>query len=177
MSLMLRQARAPFRPNPSQGDPGLLDWGRRALSFGAQTALGMTGFSGASGAIRGAIGPSQVRPQGPPQQVVARPGLVGAAQRFFPGGGTGLIVAQDVNGNGLACATGHRPNKTSYFLKDGTFVEKGTRCVKRRQRNPMNPRALSRAIGRIDAGKRFQNRMSQISTGRFTAAGKKKSCG
>jgi len=174
MSLMLRQARAPYRANPSQGDPGLLDWGRRALSFGAQTALGMTGFGGAAGAIRGAMTPSQVRPQGPPQRVVSRPGIVGAAQRFFPGGSTGLIVE---NGTGaIACESGHRPNKTSYFLKDGTFIAAGTKCVKRRQRNPMNARALSRAIGRIDAGKRFQNRMSQISTGRFTAAGKKRSC-
>jgi hypothetical protein len=80
------------------------------------------------------------------------------------------------NGNGLACETGFRPNKTSYWLKDGTHVEAGSRCVRRRQRNPLNPKAMSRAIGRIDGGKRFQNRMSQISTGKFTASGKRRSC-
>jgi hypothetical protein len=118
-----------------------------------------------------------------PQITVPRPGVVAKIQRIIPGGATGTMSAPAsafgpaiFGSNGLACESGFRPNKTSYFLKDGSFIEAGTRCVKRRQRNPMNPRALSRAIGRIDAGKRFQNRMSQISTGKFTAAGKEKSC-
>ena len=187
MSLMLQQARAPYRANRSQGDPGLRDWGRRALGWGVQTALGLTGFGGAAAAVSAATGggvngarrPLERHQVGPAVQVmVPRPGLIGKIQRAVPGGATGTMVGPAPFGaNGMACETGFRPNKTSYFLKDGTFIEKGTRCVKRRQRNPMNPRALSRAIGRIDAGKRFQNRMSQISTGRFTAAGKKKSCG
>lgn len=195
MSMMIGRARA-----SSMGDPGLFDWGRKALGYAAKTALGMTGFGGAAGAISAAVGgergsrPFQGAALGPrppvrvmgggavPQVMVPRPGVVGRVQRFIPGGATGTIAAPvssvwGSNGaNGLACESGFRPNKTSYFLKDGSFVEAGTRCVRRRQRNPMNPRALSRAIGRIDAGKRFQNRMSQISTGRFTAAGKKKSC-
>jgi len=174
MSMMMQTARAPFRPDASQGDPGLFDFARRALSLGAKTALGLTGFGGAAGAIQGAFGPggrASRRPQvGPPGTgvQVPKPGVVGAVQRALPGGATGMVE--------LACPSGHRANKTSYFLKDGTFVEAGSRCVKRRQRNPMNPRALSRAIGRIDAGKRFQNRMSQISTGKYTASGKERSC-
>jgi len=192
MSMMVGRARA-----SSMGDPGLFDWGRKALGYAAKTALGMTGFGGAAGAISAAVGPRTPRsvngyvPQRPPvrpaipQVMVPKPGVVGRVQRFIPGGFSGTTAApvssvwgsNGANGaNGLACESGFRPNKTSYFLKDGSFVEAGSRCVRRRQRNPMNPRALSRAIGRIDAGKRFQNRMSQISTGRFTAAGKKKSC-
>jgi len=176
----MRQARAPFRADPSQGDPGLFDSFRKVLGVGARTALGLTGFGGAGVAFGSGIsgsrrGPAARPRMGGPRQVVPRPGIVGAAERFFPGGSTGLIVE---NGTGaIACESGHRPNKTSYFLKDGTFIEAGTRCVKRRQRNPLNPKAMSRAIGRIDGGKRFQNRMAQISTGKFTAAGKRKSCG
>jgi len=178
MSMMMQTARAPFRADASQGDPGLFDFARKSLNFATRTALGMTGFGGAAGAVQGARarrtnGVSAVsRPAvGPPTQVatVPRPGVVGAVQRFLPGGESGLMQ--------VACPSGHRANKTSYFLKDGTFVEKGSRCVKRRQRNPLNPKAMSRAISRIDGGKRFQNRMSEISTGRFTASGKRKSCG
>lgn len=200
MSLMMQQARAPYRASRSQGDPGLFDWARKGLGYAAKTALGLTGFGGAAGAISSALsrrepapqfagrqrqdfmGPIQQPAKRPPQQVmVPRPGVVARVQRFLPGGATGTMSVPvssvfGPNGNGLACGSGFRPNKTSYFLRDGTFIEEGSRCVKRRQRNPMNPRALSRAIGRIDAGKRFQNRMSEISTGKFTAAGKKKRC-
>lgn len=49
----------------------------------------------------------------------------------------------------ILCAPGCHPNKASYFLKDGTFVEAGTRCVTNRRRNPLNPRALDRAAGRL----------------------------
>ena len=178
MSMMMATARAPFRADSSQGDPGIFDSFRRVLGVGARTALGLTGFGGAGAAVGSAINGARRPPRrnmGPPgQAVVPRPGVVGAVQRFVPGGATGLMVGP--NGNGLACETGFRPNKTSYWLKDGTHVEAGSRCVRRRQRNPLNPKAMSRAIGRIDGGKRFQNRMSQISTGKFTASGKRRSC-
>jgi hypothetical protein len=192
VSMMMQTARAPYRPDPNQGDPGLRDWwraGKRALGVAARTALGMTGFGGAATAMAGAAQRAQpqvmpltrpdpqapiMRPMQGTQVMVPKPGVVGAIQRFVPGGFTGTQVAT-VQANG-ACPTGHRPNKTSYFLKDGTFVPKGTRCVKRRQRNPMNPRALSRAIGRVDAGKRFQSRMNEISTAKYTASGKRRSC-
>jgi len=190
VSMMLNTARSPQFSGPQQGDPGLRDFFgsiKRGLGVAARTALGMTGFGGAAAAVTGAVrrtdqngdrrlaGPPMRGPQMSTAQVmVPRPGVVGAIQRFVPGGFTGTMV-QDVAMNG-ACPSGHRPNKTSYFLKDGTFVEKGTRCVKRRQRNPTNPRAMSRAIARIDSGKRFQNRMAEISTGRYTASGKRRSC-
>jgi hypothetical protein len=175
MSMMMQTARAPFRADASQGDPGIFDSFRRVLGVGARTALGLTGFGGAGAALGAAVSGSRGRPSmGPPHHVVvARPGIVGAAQRFFPGGQTGLMVQ---NGSGLACATGFRPNKTSYWLKDGTHVEAGSRCVRRRQMNPLNPRAMSRSFRRIDGGKRFQNKMSEVSTGKYTASGKRKSC-
>lgn len=71
---------------------------------------------------------------------------------------------------------GYRLNKTSYFLRDGTFVPKGTRWVKVRRRNAMNPRALSRAIARVDSAKRWQSKLSGITTRKYTSSGSRKSC-
>lgn len=50
---------------------------------------------------------------------------------------------------GLACPPGFRANKSDYWLKNGTYVPKGTRCVRIRRRNPLNPRALDRATSRV----------------------------
>jgi len=183
MSLMMSTARAPYRQDPGMGDPGIFGSLRKFGNFGIKTALGMTGFGGGAAAVSAAVGaaggrrkpsvmPTVRGPQNGGQVMVPRPGVIGKIQRAIPGGFTGTMVS---DGEGLGCGSKYRPNKSSYFLKDGTFVEKGTRCVRRRQRNPTNPRAMSRAIARIDAGKRFQNRMSQISTGQFTAAGKRRS--
>jgi len=63
-----------------------------------------------------------------------------------------------------ACATGHgtHTNKTAYFLKDGTHVAKGSRCVKNRRRNPLNPRALNRAVSRVAAAKHYAKMLDRI---------------
>jgi hypothetical protein len=85
------------------------------------------------------------------------------------GGGTGgtggtadlPMPLQPVNGGGGvtpsgpsaaagACPSGYRPNKSDYFLKDGTFVAKGTRCVRIRRRDLGNTKALRRADSRVD---------------------------
>jgi len=50
---------------------------------------------------------------------------------------------------------GYRLNKSSYFLKDGTFVPEGTRLVKVRRRNFANGRALRRSIGRVQGFERL----------------------
>jgi len=76
-----------------------------------------------------------------------------APQRFFPGGATGV---------GTGCASGFHPNKSAYFLKNGTFVEAGSRCVKNRRRNPLNPRAASRAISRLESAKKAVTRINRI---------------
>lgn len=97
-----------------------------------------------------------------------------AIPRFGPmtngsgGGGGGSIPAAG------PCPKGYRLNKSSYHLRDGTFVPKGTRYVKIRKRNPLNPRALRKAIGRVDAGKAWQAKLSGITTEKYTASGKRK---
>ena len=52
---------------------------------------------------------------------------------------------------GGECPRGMRLNKSSYFLRNGTFVEPRTRCVKIRRINPGNGRAVKRAIRREDS--------------------------
>jgi hypothetical protein len=60
-----------------------------------------------------------------------------------PGAATGAMVC----GDGRVRHT--HANKSGYFLKGGTYVAPGTRCVANRRRNPLNPRALSRAMSRV----------------------------
>ena len=65
-------------------------------------------------------------------------------------------------GPAMACPPGMRANKSSYFLRDGTFVPKNSRCVAVRRRNPGNSRANDRAIGRIESAKKMAARLSRI---------------
>ena len=84
-----------------------------------------------------------------------RQGVQAADQRF--------ALPADLAGRpAIGCQSGFHPNKTAYFLRDGTFVAPESRCVRNRKRNPMNPRALSRAIARVESGKRVAKRLSRI---------------
>ena len=67
-----------------------------------------------------------------------------------------------------------RLNKSGYWLKDGTYVPPGTRYVKIRRRNSMNPRALSRALSRLNGAKTLQSKLNGFATDKYTASGKKK---
>lgn len=147
---------------------------------------GVTGFLGGGpvGAIAGVLG-GGAGPRRPPSAppgvpVLREPGIGGAIARALPGGGTGLMIPRVAGqlvpaGMTLACPSGAHPNKSTYWLNNGTRVEKGTRCVRNRRRNPMNPRALSRAISRVDAGKALQGKLAEITTRKWTSAGKRKS--
>jgi len=110
------------------------------------------------------------------------PGFAGKVQRFLPGGSTGFTTIPDaliprgpggiigafpgvpggVTGfardggcppEGQVCAPrGFHLNKSSYFLRDGTFVERETRFVRNRRLNNANGRAQGRAITRLEKG-------------------------
>lgn len=75
----------------------------------------------------------------------------------------GEATATGMTGACPSCPTGFRPNKSAYFLKDGTFVPKKSRCVRSRRRNPLNPRALSRSMSRLKSAKRASRMMGRIS--------------
>lgn len=162
-----------LRPIPRgapRGDPGIFGdiWG---------------GIKGAiSGAIKGATGqrdtvftstpqlpPMMTLPisvQGrtamprPPQQI-PEPGFVPFIERLVPGGATGMMQDPSYQA-GKASSPGYHWNKTGYFLKDGTWVEKGTKQVKNRRRNPLNPRALDRSMSRITSAKRASKKLGRI---------------
>jgi len=60
-----------------------------------------------------------------------------------------------------ACPSGYHLNTSSYFLKSGEFVPARSKCVKNRRRNPLNPRALSRATGRLLAYDKTKKRVEK----------------
>lgn len=91
------------------------------------------------------------------------------------GPGTAVVPRQQMAPVPMTGSSGgYHLNKSDYFLRDGTFVPKGTRWVKNRRRNPLNPRALSRAIARVDSGKTWQSKLREIETAKHTKAGSKK---
>lgn len=77
-----------------------------------------------------------------------------------PGGATGPLVG--TNGAGAACQRGYHFNRTGYFTKKYGYIEKGTVCIKNRRRNPLNPRALSRAMSRLESAKNASKALSRI---------------
>jgi len=200
MSGVLKAARAGargFRPGvrSAQGDPGLFG----GLVGGIKGGIGS--FFGGGNPIAGAIAGARAgfgagRPGRPAGPVPGTPHVPAIALPFaglggrpppmmFPGANGGTVVGPPLSRSGTLTSTatvpaghvhpsGHHLNKSAYFLRDGTFVPEGTRWVKNRHRNPLNPRALRRAISRIDAGKVWQGKLHEISTGKFTAAGNRK---
>lgn len=168
MSLAVKHARAAsqgtMRGPVQQGGLG---------GFLKGVARGAAGFlvGGPAGAAAAAFGPSLTGGSGgfagPPPQV--RPPLINppfagppGAGVAFPGGRLSFREGLMQPGTKLACPSGHRPNKTSYFLRDGTFVPEGSRCVKIRRRNPLNPRAADRAISRITSAKKAASKLSRV---------------
>jgi hypothetical protein len=51
-----------------------------------------------------------------------------------------------------------RPNKSSYHLRDGTFVPAGSRCVSYRRTNVGNARALRRSMRRVEGFSKMAKR-------------------
>lgn len=87
-------------------------------------------------------------------------GSVGGGSGFTAGGGTGVAVG-GMGGGGAAgsCATrGHHYNKRGYWTKQG-YVAPGSKLVKNRRRNPLNPRALSHSLVRLTG---FQRAATKI---------------
>jgi hypothetical protein len=75
---------------------------------------------------------------------------VGTIKQLAPPQFNGVTSGSSSTAAGVAiCALkGTHMNRTGYYTQQG-YVQAGTRCVKNRRRNPLNPRALSRAMSRI----------------------------
>jgi hypothetical protein len=66
--------------------------------------------------------------------------------------------------NGGPLPKGYKWNKTGYFTK-GPPVEyhpPGTKMVRIRRRNPLNPRAFDRSLARIESAHRFKTRLARV---------------
>lgn len=85
-----------------------------------------------------------------------RTGLVGTGERLLPGGATGFVPA-----TGIGCPSGTHPNRSSYTTMSEGFIEKGTKCVSNRRRNPLNPRAARRSMSRLTALSKEMNRLEK----------------
>jgi len=178
------------------GDPGLFGSIGRLVGGAIKTVgkvvSSVPGVGGVAGGVLGTVGgaiagggpktipaprinlPTLIPTQTMPIPVTPSPGISGGIARLLPGGKSGYEVAVPM-GVGQS-PSGYHWNKSSYFLSDGTFVPEGSKLVKNRRRNAANPRALDRALGRVNSAKRLQHKLSKISTGKYTASGKRKGC-
>jgi len=179
MSLQVKSARmmsqGSVRPRYPQGDPGLLG--------GILGGIGGFLTGGPAGAIAGAVG-GWKSGSGQPAQTLAPPqsrppiNLPGFGP---PGVGIGgqrnrISFGEQPMAQGGKAPSGYHWNKSGYYLKDGTYIAPGTKLVKNRRKNAMNPRALRRALSRVNMAKRWQSTLSEVTTSKYTAAGKKKAC-
>jgi hypothetical protein len=168
-----------------QGDPGFFDFiGKAVKGVGkvvggiAKTVGGAAkGFltGGPLGAVTGAIsanlpagGVSRVSPRQAVLKTNSLSGsMPGTGNRFAPGvgfqsgpGGTGLGYFPAAGGggtvgrNGAGCPVGY------HAIKD---PKRSDECTRNRTMNPLNPRALSRALRRITSAKRATKFLGRVS--------------
>lgn len=134
--------------------------------FGGAIAGGMSGWKGTTKGMPG----TGAKPPGPAitpgRPVINLPfdqfaGIGVNVGPFSAGFGQGTGVAVSPNG-AVAIPAGYRLNKTDYFLKSGQYVPAGTRIVKKRRRNPLNPRAASRAMSRLTSAKKAMSSLNRV---------------
>jgi len=92
------------------------------------------------------------------------PGSVPGEMRELSAGGQQVMV-RPIGGGGLACpptsgmgCPGFHKNKSGHWTASG-FVAKGTKWVKNRRMNPLNPRAARRSIRRLQGTAAFARAM------------------
>lgn len=172
MSIQVRAAKAAQGPSlPGYGSIRAVP-GRGAMAVGDPGIFGDI-FRGVTGAIGGAIKgftgggstspariptlppmvtlPTWVQQNGAPPQV-EKPGARGAIERFLPGGQTGMMDDPRYRA-GKASRPGFHWNKSGYFLKSGQWVEAGSKEVRNRRMNPLNPSAIKGSIRRLGRAK------------------------
>lgn len=80
------------------------------------------------------------------------------------GGFGGIERDPNTPGSGATpCARGYHYNKSGYFTQRYGWIPRGTVCVKNRKRNPLNPRAASRAMARLSSAKKAASFLSKVS--------------
>ena len=137
------------------GDPqlgGLLSLGARLAGRGIRGLLGrISGRSIARAAVGTAVvtaAPGIARTMGRGMDLpIPMPGGAQLRPGAFLPGGTPFFTPGE-------CPKGFRKNKSSYFLKNGQHVPRGSKCVRYRRMNVANTRALKRSTRRLTS---FEN--------------------
>lgn len=65
-------------------------------------------------------------------------------------------------GQQIGCPSGFHPNKQGYFTQSEGWIPKGTKCVKNRRRNALNPKAAKRSLSRIRSLKKAMDQFKGI---------------
>jgi len=179
MSLSMQVSRSEFR-----GDPGLFGFlGKAAKSIGGRI-FRASPVGAAIGTTLGLLTKKKLAQQ--ERQLAARaragrppPALPGIGFNLpfagapgagvpLPFGGGRLSIGESrgaaaaTAGTQLACPPGFHPNKSDYCTKTEGWVAEGTKCVRNRRRNPLNPGAASKAISRIAAAKRATKSLGRV---------------
>jgi len=166
MSMSIQVARNEF-----SGDPGLFGFLGKAVRKIGGRVLGATPVGAAIGTVGGFLaGRVRGRPRSLPGTgfpgaqnfQIPKKGIAGRIQRLLPGGETGFEPEAAAVGTQIACPQGFHANKSDYFTKAEGFIAEGTKCVRNRRRNPLNPGAASKAISRIAAAKRATRALGRI---------------
>jgi hypothetical protein len=157
-----------YRGDYYRGDPGPFSFIEKAVKGVARAVV--PGFSAAEGVVRSLTRSSQpaFKPAISPGHPVAAPEignmLAGAMQLTPAAIAKRLLLGPSQASPDGACPKGFRPNKSDYFLKDGTFVAAGSRCVRFRSMNPLNHRALKRGVRRAEGFVRIARRTLTATT-------------
>lgn len=145
---------------------------QQGISWGAITK----GLGSAAGWLSGILGGGGPGKQAPRPQTYGggRPGLdlgdvapgVFTRRGAMPPRMMPPMQTASQNGMTISCPSGYRPNKSGYYVADGNgggiYVAPGTKCVKKRRRNSLNPRAASRAMARIEGGKKAAEMFNRV---------------
>jgi len=140
----------------AQGDPGFFGTLGRIFKGVVTRIPGPVGLIAGTILGRGARAVQQQVPMGR-FPATTREKIQRVGQIVVPGGRTGFECPP-----GMACPKGMRLNKSDYFLKDGSFIAAGSRCVSIRRSNPANVRALRRAIRREEGFIRLAKRTGLV---------------
>lgn len=170
----------------AMGDPGLFGFLGKAIGAVGKVAGILPGPLGLVGKVASVLTSGGAKPiklatagslPGIGGRQVPFPGLPGVTMPVprgplslfpqrgnIPQGGGGADWEPGTPGRMGACPTaGYHYNRTGYFTKRYGYIEKGSVCVKNRKRNPLNPRALSRAMARLTSAKRAARCLGEFS--------------
>ena len=138
-----------IRALPGQGKQGPLGM-RTGMRFGAGGSVNPP-FGGPPGVgfrLGGGIGEAQGYVETSPGEIAEVVQTVRRLRRYPREGGPP--------------GPGYKLNKTGYFLRDGTWIAPESVWIKKRRRNSLNPKAMDRALSRIDSGKNAWKKMGRV---------------